>query len=408
MGLIKSEPGALGSTLADQWKEFFYCESMDKNVMVRKGIKRVSGCSSDTKENDNIISSGFVITVADGQCMLIVEQGKVVEVCAEPGKFIYDSSLEPSVFIGKLDKRVKETFRMVGKRFSRDNDTEKEQRVYYFNIKELIENKFNTPNPIPCRVVDSKIGLDIDALTHCSGVYSYKIADPLLFYATVCGNVEREYLCKELENQLNAKLVSELILAFGKLSELELSQNQILTHASDIEATMNETLSKSWGELRGLEIVSIAINEVTLSQKDTEIIKQAQRIATMHDPKMAATALILAQADAMKSVVSKKASAITDFVKTEIEMNSTDSDIDAQNLSVIGQQQTAQQLPAQGSWKCVCGAMEIGKFCTNCGAKKTLNSSPYRCNKCGWEPDNLHKPPKFCAECGNPFYKNNV
>lgn len=83
MGLIKAGMGALGGTLADQWKEFFYCEAMDKEVMVTKGQKRVSGRSSNTKGNDNIISNGSGIAVADGQCMIIVEQGKVVEVCAK-------------------------------------------------------------------------------------------------------------------------------------------------------------------------------------------------------------------------------------------------------------------------------------------------------------------------------------
>ena len=202
MGLIKAGIGALGGTLADQWKEFFYCESMPKEVLVTKGQKRISGRSSNTKGNDNIISNGSGIAVADGQCMIIVEQGKVVEVCAEPGQFTYDASTEPSIFYGTLGESVKDTFKTVGKRFTYGGDTGKDQRVYYFNTKELIDNKFGTPNPIPFRVVDSKIGLDVDVSVRCSGVYSYKIADPLLFYTTVCGNVEQEYTREELDGQL--------------------------------------------------------------------------------------------------------------------------------------------------------------------------------------------------------------
>ena len=113
MGLIKAGIGALGGTLADQWKEFFYCDSMPPNVMMVKGQKRTSNRSSTTRGNDNIISNGSGIAVADGQCMIIVEQGKVVEVCAEPGEFTYDTSTEPSIFAGKLGKSIIDTFKIL-------------------------------------------------------------------------------------------------------------------------------------------------------------------------------------------------------------------------------------------------------------------------------------------------------
>ena len=118
MGLIRAAAGALGGTLADQWKEFFYCDAMEKDILVKRGQKRTSSRSANTKGNDNIISNGSGIAVADGQCMLIVEQGKVVEVCAEPGEFTYDSSTEPSIFTGNLGDSIKETFKIVGKRFT--------------------------------------------------------------------------------------------------------------------------------------------------------------------------------------------------------------------------------------------------------------------------------------------------
>ena len=246
MGLIKAGIGALGGTLADQWKEFFYCESMPKEVLVTKGQKRVSGRSSNTKGNDNIISNGSGIAVADGQCMIIVEQGKIVEVCAEPGEFTYDTSTEPSIFAGSLGESIVETFKTIGKRFTYGGDTGKDQRVYYFNTKELIDNKFGTPNPIPFRVVDSKIGLDVDVSVRCSGVYSYKIADPLLFYTNVCGNVEQEYTRDELDGQLKTEFISALQPAFGRLSDLELRPNQIVSHNTDLENAMNTALSEKW------------------------------------------------------------------------------------------------------------------------------------------------------------------
>lgn len=235
MGLIKAAVGAVGGTLADQWKEFFYCDALEQDVLVVKGQKRINGRSSNTKGNDNIISNGSGIVVADGQCMIIVEQGKIVEVCAEPGQFTYDSSTEPSIFSGNLGKSIADTFRTVGKRFTYGGDTGKDQRVYYFNVKEIMDNKFGTPNPIPFRVVDSRLGLDVDVSIRCSGVYSYMIADPLLFYTKVCGNIERAYTRDEIEKQLKTEFISALQPAFGKLSELELRPNQIVSHNTELE-----------------------------------------------------------------------------------------------------------------------------------------------------------------------------
>ena len=465
MGLIKAGVGALGGTLADQWKEFFYCEAIDKEVLMVRGQKQITGRSSNTKGNDNIISNGSGIAVADGQCMIIVEQGKIVEVCAEPGEFTYDSSTEPSIFSGSLGEGIKETFKTVGKRFTYGGDTEKDQRVYYFNTKELIDNKFGTPNPIPFRVVDSKIGLDVDVSVRCSGVYSYKIADPLLFYTNVCGNVSSEYRREELEGQLKSEFISALQPAFGKLSDLELRPNQIVTHNTELEEAMNTALSAKWGELRGLKVVSIALGSVTLPDEDAEMIKQLQRSAVMRDPSMGAAAMVGAQADAMRAAASNEAGAMTGFMGMGMAMNA--GGMNPENLYAMGQQQAAQKNAQQsqqqaenswkcscgatvngnfcpecgakkpepvvsGAWKCSCGAMATGnfcpecgakkpadegwtcscgtvnkgKFCQNCGAKKPEGAPLYRCDKCGWEPEDPAHPPKFCPECGDIFDEN--
>ena len=446
MGLIKAGMGALGGTLADQWKEFFYCESMPKEVLVTKGQKRATGRSSNTKGNDNIISNGSGIAVADGQCMIIVEQGKVVEVCAEPGEFTYDTSTEPSIFSGNLGESIKETFKTVGKRFTYGGDTGKDQRIYYFNTKEILENRFGTANPVPFRVVDSKIGLDIDVSIRCSGVYSYKIVDPLLFYSNVCGNVEQEYSREELDGTLKKEFISALQPAFGRLSEMELRPNQIVTHNTDLENAMNTALSEKWGALRGLKVVSIAFGSISLPDEDAELIKQAQRTAIMRDPTMAAATLVGAQADAMKTAAGNEAGAMTGFMGMGMAMNAAGGGMNVQNLFAMGQQQQAQQAaqtpqptpapqaaPAAGGWKCACGttvtgnfcpncgtkrpaedegwtcscgAVNKGKFCTNCGAKKPAGAPLYRCDKCGWEPEDPKNPPRFCPECGDIFDEN--
>ena len=440
MGLIKAGVGALGGTFADQWKEFFYCEALDKDVLVTKGTKRITSRSSNTKGNDNIISNGSGIAVADGQCMIIVEQGKVVEVCAEPGEFTYDSSTEPSIFAGSLGQSILDTFKTVGKRFTYGGDTGKDQRVYYFNTKEIMDNKFGTMNPVPFRVVDSKIGLDIDVSVRCSGLYSYKIADPLLFYTNVCGNIQAEFLREEIDKQLKTEFISALGPAMGKLSDLEIRPNQIANHNIELEAAMNEILSKKWGELRGLKVVSVALNPIILTDEDAEIIKQAQKAAMYKDPTMAAATMVGAQADAMKTAAGNSAGAMTGFMGMGMAMNA--GGMNAQSLYEMGQQQKA-QAPAPASaqtqapvnqtttsntwkcscgseatgnfcpecgskrpelgWTCSCGSVNKGKFCTNCGTKKPVAAPLYRCDKCGWEPEDPKNPPKFCPECGDRF-----
>ncbi len=440
MGLISAGIGAIGGVLADQWKEFFYCDAIDKNVLVVKGQKRISSRSSNTKGNDNIISNGSLIAVADGQCMIIVEQGKIVEVCAEPGEFVYDTSTEPSIFTGKLGEGIKNTFKLIGKRFTFGGDPGKDQRVYYFNTKEIVENKFGTPTPIPFRVVDRNIHLDIDVSVRCSGLYSYRIADPLLFYANVCGNVERDYTRDQIDSQLKTEFVSALQPAFAKISELEVRPSALPGHAEELSDAMNVALSKKWGELRGLQVVSIAMNPITLSEEDAELIKKAQHAAIMRDPNMAAATLVEAQSQAMKDAAKNSAGAMTGFMGMGMAQQAGGAN--AANLFAMGQQQAAQQpaqpapaaAPAANTWKCGCGAENTGKFCIECGKpkpadgwacpkcgtvnkgrfcmecgeKKPAGEPLYKCDKCGWEPEDPKHPPKFCPECGDPFDEKDI
>ncbi|MEE1144279.1 MAG: SPFH domain-containing protein [Acutalibacteraceae bacterium] len=437
MGLIKAITGTVGGTLADQWKEYFYCEAMDADVLVTKGQKRVSGRSSNTKGSDNIISNGSGIAVADGQCMMIVDQGKIVEVCAEPGEFTYDSSSEPSIFAGSLGQSIIDTFKEMGRRITYGGDTGRDQRVYYFNTKEIIDNKFGTANPVPFRVVDRNIGLDIDVSLRCNGIYSYKLENPMLFYTNVCGNVESEYRRSEIDTQLKTEFISALSPALAKISDLQVRPNQIPAHTEELSAIMNEALTQKWGELRGIKVVSIAMNPPTLPEEDAEMIKQAQRTAIMRDPTMAAATLVGAQADAMKSAAENSAGAMTGFMGFGMAQQA--GGMNAQNLFAMGANQQQQQpapaqpapapAPSADQWKCGCGAVVNGKFCTECGAKKpsadgwtcscgAVNKGKfcaecgakkpegaplYQCDKCGWQPEDPKNPPKFCPECGDIF-----
>ncbi|MCR4999672.1 MAG: SPFH domain-containing protein [Lachnospiraceae bacterium] len=374
MGLIKAALNAAGGTLADQWKEFFYCDAMPDDVLVVRGHKKTKGGNHG---NDNIITNGSGIAVADGQCMIIVEQGKIVEVCAEPGEFTFDTSSEPSIFTGSLGDGLAATFETMAKRFAMGGDTGKDQRVYYFNTKEIIDNKFGTANPIPFRVVDHNIGLDIDTSVRCNGQYSYRITDPILFYTNVCGNVTEVYTKREIDDQLKAEFVSALQPSFAKMSDMELRPSALPGHTTELCDAMNEALTKKWAELRGITVVSVAINSVTLPDDDAKMIAEMQKSAVLRDPGMAAAQLAGAQADAMRAAASNSAGAMTGFMGMGMAQQA--GGVNTGDLFAMSQAQKQTAVPqgaanvgaAAGQWFCPnCGTPCNGNFCVKCGTAR--------------------------------------
>ena len=446
MGLIKAGIGALGGALADQWKEFFYCDSIDKDLLVVKGQKRTSSRSSNTKGNDNIISNGSVIAIADGQCMIIVEQGKVVEVCAEPGEFTYDTSTEPSIFAGSLGKSIVDTFKTIGKRFTYGGDTGKDQRVYYFNTKEIADNKFGTASPIPFNVViNESMGMQLSVDLRCNGVYSYKIVNPLLFYTNVCSNVAESYNRSEIDGMLKGELMNALQPALAKIAAQRIKYYEIPGHTNEIIEALKEVLLHDWTEKRGIEVFSLALNSVTVPDDQRQKITQWEENAMLTNPTIAGANIVGSQADSMRTAAGNPSGAMTGFMGMGMAMNA--GGMNAQGLYAMGQQQAAAAAAAAapsaapaaapstaGSWKCTncgstatgkfcpecgtpkpadaagwtcsCGAVNKGKFCSNCGAKKPEGAPLYRCDKCGWEPEDPKNPPKFCPECGDIFDDN--
>lgn len=397
MGLIKAITGAAGGVLADQWKEYFYCESIDEDVLVVKGQKRVSGRSSNTKGEDNIISNGSVIAVNDGQCMIIVDQGKVAEICAEPGEFTYDSSTEPSIFSGNLGESILDTFKAIGRRFTFGGDTGKDQRVYYFNTKEIIGNKYGTANAVPFRVVDNNIGLDIDISIKCFGEYSYRIVDPILFYTNVCGNVDYQYERSEIDSQLKTELLTALQPAFAKISEQGIRYSALPGHTTEIADALNEVLTKSWKEKRGIAVASFGVSSVKASEEDEQMIKEAQRNAINRNPNMAAATLVGAQAQAMQDAAKNPNGSMMAFAG--MNMAGQAGGMNASQLFNMGAAQQAAPAPAPaapaaGSWTCSCGTVNTGKFCSNCGSPNP--AGPWTCS-CGTQNTG-----KFCSNCGSP------
>lgn len=441
MGLLSAGLDAARGVLADQWREYFYCPSLGPDILVRKGEKRDTGRGTN-KGSDNIISNGSIIAVNEGQCMIIVEQGAVVELCAQPGEFIYDNSTEPSIFYGGLGEGIKESFATFARRFTLGGSTGKDQRVYFFNMKEITGNKYGTANPVPFRVVDRNIGLDIEISLRCHGEYSYRFTDPILFYKNICGNVDYEYKRDGIDSQLKTELLTALQPAFARISDMGIRYYSITAHTQELSAALNEILSEKWGGRYGIKIEAFGVSSVKASEEDEKMIKELQRNAVFRNPNMAAAQIVGAQSSAMQSAASNEsAGPIMAFAGMNMAANA--GGVNAQSLFAMGQQQN--QAPqnnagqniadnnqnnasAQGTsanmqgaapvampaasgeaadsnnafWDCSCGTRNTGKFCMECGKPRPVVQN-YSCGKCGWKPKDSGNPPKFCPECGTPF-----
>ena len=385
MGLIAAALNAAGGTLASQWKEYFYVDALPDNVLATKAEKKVKGRFGGSRhEDDNVISDGSVIAVADGQCMMIVDQGKII-----------------------------------------------------FNTKEILGNKYGTPSPVPFRVVDNNIGLDVDISIRCFGEYSYRVTNPMLFYTNVCGNVEGDYTREQIDSQLKSELLTALQPAFAKISEMGVRYSALPGHTAEIAEALNDVLSEKWANLRGVEIVSFGVNSVKASEEDEAMIKELQKNAVFRNANMAAAHLVGAQAQAMQDAARNQGGAFTGFMG--MNMAQQGGGVNAAQLFQMGAQQQQQPAapvqqsagawtctcgatatgkfcpecgakkpeakPAEG-WTCACGAVNTGKFCSECGAKRPAGAPVYCCDKCGWKPADPAHPPKFCPECGDPFDEN--
>lgn len=440
MGLLKAGIGALSGVLADSWRDYFYCDALSSDVLAARGFKKTDKRSSNTKGSDNVISNGSIINVNEGQCALIVDNGKVAEICAEAGEFVYDQSSQPSIFYGNLGDSIAQTFKEIGKRFSFGGSAPVDQRIYFINTKEIMSNRYGTTNPIPFRVVDRNIGLDVDVSLRCNGEYSYRIVNPILFYTNVCANFTDTFNRSNIDSMLKSEIISALQPALGKLSDIGVRPSALPSHTLEICDSLNEQLSQKWGGLRGITISSFNMNAPTIPPEDQEMIKQLQRTAVMRDPGMAAANLSMSQGDAMKIAAGNSGGAMMGFMG--MNMAQQNGGMNAQSLYNMAAQQQAQQAQqaqaqqqaanewtcscgtknvgnfcmscgnkkpaAENGWTCGCGTVNKGKFCMNCGKPKPAGVPLYKCDKCGWEPEDPANPPKFCPECGDPFDADDI
>lgn len=440
MGLIKAALGATGGILADQWREYFYCDRMSDQVLMAKGVKKTGRRSSNTKGSDNIITNGSVIVVNEGQAMMIVDQGKVVEFSAEAGEFTWDASSEGTIFYGGLGKGLKDSWQNLARRFTFGGDTARDQRIYYFNIREILGNKYGTPAPVPFRVVDHNIGLDMDVSVRCNGEFSYRITDPMLFYKTLGSNVSGEFTRDLLDSQLKSQFLTCLQPAFAKISEMGIRYSALPGHTLELAEAMDDALTRKWSGERGIHIVSVSVNSITASAEDEATLKELQKSAVFRNTSMAAAHMVQAQAEAMKSAASNENGAMMGFLGMNMAQNA--GGLNANTLFQMSQNQSQSpavptaspvaprtdlwkcscgtentgkfcvecgaKKPEATGWTCACGSINKGKFCPECGAKKPAAAPLYRCDKCGWEPEDPKNPPRFCPECGDKFTDEDI
>jgi len=393
MGLVRAAGAALSTMMGDQWREYFYCNALDNDTLMLKGEKRIGPKSSNTKGADNIISNGALIAVNDGQCMIIVEQGAIVEVCAEPGEFVFDSSTEPSIFYGDLGENLVNSFKTFVKRFAFGGDTAKDQRIYYFNTKEIIGNKYGTANPVPFRVLDKNIDLDIEIALRAHGEFTFRLMDPILFYKNLAGNVEKDYKKQEIESQLRSELLTKLQPAFARIAETGVRYYQITAHTDELGQILNELLSKSWGEHYGIEMTAFGISSVTAPEEDIEMIKQLQKNAVYRNATMAAANLTAAQADAMRAAASNESTGPM-MAFAGMNMANQVGGFNAGNLYAMGAEQ--QNAAAAANANTPAGNAESSAPAAAASVAGVATASDWTCPKCGHE----HNNGKFCSECG--------
>ena len=384
MGFVSAIISAAGGTLSDQWKEYFYCDSLGSDVVCVKASRKSRGFGN--RGNDNIITEGSVIAVADGQCAIVTEQGQVIDICAQPGEYRFDSSTQPSIFTGSLSDGVKNTIAEMGKRFTFGGAPSTDQRIYYFNTKELTGMKYGTAAPVPFRVIDPRAGIDMDIRIKAFGEYSIRVTNPVLFYTNVCANQADRFCISEIESQLRSELLTALQPAFAAISETGIRYSQLPAHTLELTDLLNRQLSAKWKDLRGIEIVSFGMNSIKADAEDEKIIRDMQKDAAYVNPALGAAALTGAQAQAMRDAANNTAGAMTGFMGMNAAMNAG-----GVNANALYQQASASH---QG-WTCPqCGSINQGNFCSVCGTKNPANTA-WKCPTCGSVNQG-----SFCSQCG--------
>ncbi len=335
MGLFKAGIGALGGVLEDQWKEVFCAGEMGSDLLMTRA-KKMTGQNSSNNGIGEVITDGSTILVGEGECAIVTEGGKVIGIYDEPGEQIFRSQQSSGIFGGGLGAFMKD----VGRRISFGGDAAIHQRLYYINTKELTGGTIQAEN-VPLRYKDPKTGLDLDGRLSCHGRYTFRIADPERFYKAAIRSTKGRYRTELLE-QMDAEVADALIPALSQLTEKGIRPVQLLTATEPLRTKLCELMSEHWSVLRGIEMLSIALDSIILP--DVDKLQVMQEAAVYQDPAIASGRITSATANAMQTAAANEA-VVSTLVATR-------------KPSIENRE-----------WKCRCGAGNTGKFCTECGAK---------------------------------------
>ena len=399
MGLIKAAASAIGSTMHDQWKEAIRCENMTNDILM---VKKTTP--------NGVISNKSTIIVAPGQCAIIFDNGRVIDATAEEGVYTFDSSSTPSFFAGQFGAVFKEMWQ----RFTYNGASAKQQAVFFFNTKEIIDNKFGTPAPIPFQdwshPIPNQMTNTITPLRveiKCFGKYTFKIVDPALFMNTLAGTADvyrKDELVEQLRTEVMAvfqNVANELGTEKYKVPVLEMP-----SQTDEIREMMDEKVFDAKIRERGIEIVCFAVESVTLTDESAKKIDDYELSSNSY---MQQGRMVGAYSNAVEDAAKNANGAANGFMGIGMMNMATGGMATGAANGVWNQNNDASRMDLSkkedkdsstdetaGGWTCECGHVNPadGKFCSECGKAKT---SKKICNKCKMpnEPTN-----KFCNNCG--------
>ncbi len=400
MGIIKALTSAVGGALADQWLEVFEPGNMGDQTVFTRGAKVRRG--SNTKGTENTVSNGSVIHVYPNQFMMLVDGGKVVDYTAEEGYYTVNNSSLPSLFNGQFGDTLKESFN----RIRYGGVTPTSQKVYYINLQEIKGIKFGTRNPI--NYFDQFYNAELFLRAH--GTYSIKITDPLLFYAEVIPKNQDQVEINSVNAQYLDEFLEALQSSINQMSADGIRISFVSSKGRELGKYMSETLDEEWKRMRGMEIQSVGLASISYDEESQKLINMRNQGAMLSDPTVREGYVQGAMARGMEAAGSNANGAMAGFMGMGMGMNVGGGFMNAAssaNMQQMQMQQGAQamrqggqpamQAPSQaGSWTCSCGAVNTGKFCSQCGKPAPAADGSWVCS-CG----TVNKG-KFCSECGKP------
>lgn len=387
MGIIKAVGSAISGGFADQWLETIEASDMSDHTVFASGVKIRKG--QNTKGTDNLVSNGSMIHVKDNQFMMLVDGGKVVDYTAEPGYYQVNNSSAPSLFNGQFGDAIKESFN----RIKFGGETPYKQQVYFINLQEIKGIKFGTRNPV--NYFDSFYNAELFLRTH--GTYSIKITDPLKFYAEVIPKNKSKVDFEEINEQYTDEFLSALQSSINQMSADGIRISFVSSKGRELGKYMAETLDEDWTKTRGMEIQSVGIGSISYAEDSQDLINLRNQGAMMSDPSIREGYVQKNIAEGLKAAGSNKNGSMSGFMGMGLGMQTGGNFMAAASQSNMQQMKQSEPVKMEpvtkNTWKCSCGAENVGKFCPECGAKKPENKT-WICS-CG----NTNTG-KFCSECG--------